>query len=294
MTAPGARSPVDLSQALLREWAQPRSDGRLADIVHRSTFLLAKPEANAGRRLIAIYEFLTAHAFDVLDVRAVHLGPAAVRALWHSHLDRAPAAVVRMVELNATAAPFTMFCVSGPGDEAPGETTAERLARCKGRSAPTAGDGSLRSLLGVTAPVMNFVHTPDTPARVLAELALLLGPGETEQVLARLAAGTPLDASYVDVVVEGLYRACGAIELDPAASLARLSAVAGANLPARVAVALDPGVELDPTVRTSLIMELADLTSVPIWDRLTLMAHAIGDSRKTFGMIRTKDLTSAE
>jgi hypothetical protein len=245
----------------------------------------------AGRRLETIYRFLTENAMNVVDIRPVTMDRRAVRALWHKHLDKAPLAIAKMVDLDSAAGPFVMFSLIGPRDSTDGPA-ATALGRRKGRAAPTRDNGTLRSQLEITAPVMNFVHTPDTQERVFTELALLLPEADHNDVIARLAAAKELDPSDVHAAIDDLYRAVPAHHLDPARSAALLAGRTGDVLVARVAAALDHGRELPADGRSDLIFELAALTTVPVWDRITLIAHIIGDSRVTFGTTSTKTTLS--
>jgi hypothetical protein len=263
-----------------------RGGGDITDVVLSSTFLLAKPEAVVGRRLEPISRFLAANATRVVDVRSLWLDRRTVRELWRSHMARAPLAIAKMIDLNGSAGPFVMFALLGPGDSGTGPA-ATALSRRKGKSVPTKGDGTLRDVLHIRAPTMNFVHAPDDQTKVFDELGLLLPEPDLAEVLARLEAGTQMPPDRVSSVIADAYRLVPEHDLDWTRSLARVVPDLDDTVAARVRMSIDPSGDVPPASRSELIFPLAARTSLPVWDRLTLMAHIIGDSRVTLGLADT-------
>jgi adenylate kinase len=268
--------------ALARLATPPEIDAILVG----STFVLAKPEAVAGRRLRRIGAFLHEQGLDVVGVIPVELDRIRTRALWNEHLDRGPLPVSQLLDLAGSAAPAVLFLVRA-GTDVTAQPASGQIAKLKGRAVATPGDGSLRGRLHVTAPPLNFVHTPDDQARVFGELALLLTPSGLLEGLALLKNGPALDVAAIDKRLDVIESATPAEALDADLALTRLSVV-DPPLAHLARSAVDPGADLASWHRAEVIDQIAGEDRLAVWDRVTLVAHLIGDSRITFGMVPSK------
>lgn len=260
-------------------------------ILTGSTFVLAKPEAVAGRRLRRIGAYLLEQRLDVLGVIQVALDRIRTRALWGEHLDRGPLPVSQMLDLAGSAAPGVIFLVR-TGADATAEPASGQVTKLKGRAVATPGDGSLRGRLDVTAPSLNFVHTPDNQARVFAELALLLPPSGLLDGLALLKSGPALDLAAICERIDTIESGTPAETLDADQALKCLTVI-DPLLAELVKSALSPGADLTSSRRADVIDQVATENRLAVWERITLVAHLIGDSRITFGMVSPKADTTA-
>ncbi|HVW48290.1 MAG TPA: nucleoside-diphosphate kinase, partial [Solirubrobacterales bacterium] len=154
--------------------------------------MLFKPDGVAARMIDPAIEFLAEHGFTPAAAIAVDLDRGTTRWLWLYRFNVASVDRVRLHDLVNTAGPGLLLVLRdrhrGPGDI----PATVRLTDLKGPSRPERRrPDQLRSRLGVSDRLINFVHTSDEPADLLRELAILVAPAARPALFAALAAGDP-------------------------------------------------------------------------------------------------------
>lgn len=253
------------------------------------TFLVVKPEAVVGRKVGPILSFLAARGFRVVGAWPVTMGRHEVRSIWRYQFNALPVANIRVFEMMVGG--DDLFLVGVEHGLAGGEPSApDLLSRSKGSSADPTGRGSLRDVLGRPALLVSYVHTPDEPADVLRELAVLVGPRQQRRILAALLgsrqwtqAQFDAAASAVRATMTARYDDSPPHDLDPLASLRRIRSLVREHRPAALSqVTLDAldSEQVPPALALQVVDELQDAAELPRWDRI-LTAIQLVDRMRT-------------
>jgi hypothetical protein len=263
-------------------------------ILRRTTFVLFKPEALAGRRIERALRFARDHGFEPIGACRVPADRHTVRNLWRYQLNAAPLPVVSVVDMIVATADcvFVAFfdrdngstdngsATDGSGDGLPATTG---LSNLKGSSRdPAAGAGLLRATLACTTLCLNFVHAPDEPADMVRELGVLFDQAGRAEALRILSREPVADGWLAEVtpVVQRAYAELPPHDLDLASSRAALRRATAtfaelAGPAGEVIDSLAHGAgELD-LLRLIDWLDHADC-ELGRWDRITLAAHLVG------------------
>lgn len=255
-------------------------------LLMRSTFLVFKPEAVAGRRMGPALRYLSDRGFQVLGACRVAFDARTVRELWRYQLNAAPLPVVRAVDLIVAAGDCVFTALRDTRGPVPGgPPAAVRLSDLKGSSGDLEADrgrGLLREALGCVTQCLNFVHAPDEPADLIRELGVLFAWPDLVRVL-RLLAGPLREgaAAEVDALIRELYDGHAAHHLDPAASRRALRDAAAAHpqdaeMIADVLRALDRDAPEEELLRLIDWLERGTAAAQP-WDRVTLASYLVAN-----------------
>jgi hypothetical protein len=209
------------------------------------------------------------------------------RWLWLYRFNVASVDRVRLHDLVNTAGP-ALFLILRDDRHGPGDVPATvRLTDLKGPSRPARRrPDQLRSRLGVSDRLVNYVHTSDEPADLLRELGILVPPAERRGFFAAIEAAdsAPTRWSAAQRRVETALAPC---DFDGDGALDRIRAHAEA--------ALAQGPADEDLERWRLVRDLADVatrgdssaaralwtnlragdTSVPRWDLVCLGSRTI-------------------
>ncbi len=262
--------------------AAARGRGVEADLRHL-TFVLVKPEAIAGRRIAPILGFLAGRGFRIAGTWPVRVGRHEVRGLWRYQFNAVPIAHIRAHEMMVSE--DDLYLVGLDHGLAAGQpSAADLLARSKGSSADPGGGDSLRDLLGRPALLISFVHTPDEPADVIRELAVLCSSPEQREIFATLLAARQWTSERFDeaaraasAMLTSRYDVVPPHDLDTAAALRRLRARLAASSTGLSPVALeaiDAG-HAPPDQVLAVVAELESATALPKWDRIVAAVHFV-------------------
>ncbi len=175
---------------------------RTTEILHRSAFMLVKPDGMATGKLKAIRDFLEGHGFSIVGAELFRFNRHTGRELWrHQHtlasLDR-----LAVNDIVLQAGPSLMLLLRRRGDHSLPATV--HLSSLKGKADITQqATDSLRSIIGRPNRLCSMIHCADEPADLVRELNLLADPEPRERLLARLADGAPgaADAAILDHVL---------------------------------------------------------------------------------------------
>ncbi len=145
------------------------------------TYALVKPETLLTGRLPHLLEWLEAHKIRVEYAKCLQLSRHAIRALWFYHWN-AVGQGHRLVVDRLLGANDCLLLTLKSEDGDP--LTPARFATLKGPARVVErAPGELRRSLGNYNLLLNFVHSPDEPADLLRELAVLLDSCDLERVL---------------------------------------------------------------------------------------------------------------
>jgi nucleoside diphosphate kinase len=247
----------------------------VVDVLAPLALLMFKPDAVAGRRVRATIEFCERNGFEPIAFADAELTRHSIRELWRYNWDVYTTDRLAMCDHLYTANASALMLLRDERFDGvvPGSV---RLAALKGSSDPNARDGTdLRSNLGVTNRVMNFVHVADEPVDIVRELGILVPRLQRGAILTALAQP---GASRPD-----LERAIGRIEavvprhdLSLDASLDRLAVRHPASI-ATVRQVLSLGRTLHWDEFCILVPPNAD--DVSVWDFLCVAVAVLPETR---------------
>lgn len=229
-----------------------------AKFAREHSLLLLKPDAIVGRAVEPTLEWLAGNGFRVVDAGRVTGDRLLARALWYYSWNIASTERRRLADLLVGICDVLVLVVAGADAELP---VPVRLTEAKGPTDPRKRrPGELRNLLGQHSYLLNLVHSPDDPADVLRELAILFDEPRRADVIAHAGAGADRSAEAARLAAE-LYASTPARDFDRTTAARRLIAdaeLAGLSIPGGIdpesdqdcarllATAWDRGVELDP------------------------------------------------
>jgi nucleoside diphosphate kinase len=257
---------------------------RFARLAERSSFLMFKPEAVAGRRMERALGFLAGHGFEPLGALRVRIDPRTLRELWRYQINAIPLAAVRAVDMTLQSGESLVVALhDSRGPQETGLPAAVRLSSLKGSSSDfAANQGLLRGELECVSESLNFVHAPDEPADLLREIAVLFDRPRRAEPL-ELLCGLPTAAGRADVErqIRELYQSYPAHALDLAASLDALRAAA-AGRPERAAPTAQVIQAIEHRAPETELLRLVDWLDyepgdLALWDRITLAAYLAGE-----------------
>lgn len=177
-TAPSRANIADSAAGdiLVREsWAQfcEVFDAQAHEAVTRFGMLMVKPDGLVSGTLSLIRRFLTKHGLEVVGAVRLSLNRNSIRLLWRR--DWLDYSVDRLAfsDYLYTAGPAALLLIEDMIDSA--TPCSNRLACLKGPASPEDRcESDLRSVLGSSSRIINFVHTPDSCIEMLRELSVLL------------------------------------------------------------------------------------------------------------------------
>ncbi|MBF6097961.1 nucleoside-diphosphate kinase [Nocardia cyriacigeorgica] len=235
-----------------------RSGVDAAKFARQHSLLLLKPDAIVARAVEPTLEWLADNGFRVVDADRVTGDRLLARALWYYSWNIASTERRRLADLLVGICDVLVLVVAGPDAELP---VPVRLTDAKGPTDPRKRrPGELRHRLGQHSYLLNLVHSPDDPADVLRELAILFDEPRRGELISRAAAGADRSADARQLAAE-LYASTPARDFDKAVAARRLIAEAGdagirfpgdldpesdPDCARLLTTAWDQGVELDP------------------------------------------------
>jgi nucleoside diphosphate kinase len=148
--------------------------------------MIAKPEAVFTRRIGAILQYLSENDFRVVATRRIRFNRETVWQMWKYHW-RAATPERRDLASELLLIGEALFFAVIDRRLPTVVPAAARLADLKGSTFPERRSSTqLRSVLGATSRLLNFVHTSDDPADVVREFALLFGAKERLDLLGEI------------------------------------------------------------------------------------------------------------
>lgn len=167
------------------------------EAVTRLGFVMIKPDGLVSGVLGPTRCFLEKHGLEVIGVTGLSLSPSAIRLLWRNDWLNYSVDRLAFSDYLYTAGPAAILLVKNMTDI--GTPCSNRLARIKGPANPkNRSNGDLRSVLGSSSSVINFVHTPDSCIEMLLELSVLLDRKRRSKLL-RCRSGEELDKALAQV-----------------------------------------------------------------------------------------------
>lgn len=253
--------------------------------VWRLSSVIFKPEAIVGRSIEAGLVFLKEAGFTPVAARPFRFAPGSVREVWRYQINVATQERIAVVNvlLGATPSLYVLLSDEREGLEIPSSL---RLAAAKGNVDPARrSTGDLRSSLGSASRFLSHVHTPDEPADVLREFAILFPRSIRTAMCGRAEAGC--DRTEEVILHAGrLYDRFPRHDLDFSNSLMRIgqAAVAANPLPdlatteslgevTRLCRALQRRGEGDASKLFALTKALG--VQVDIWDWIAVAAELV-------------------
>lgn len=166
-------------------------DRRLSELA----VIVVQPDALAQRLVARCLEYLAGRDFVPVLAVPVTLTPAMARTLWRYQFNAKTEGSRAIGEAVYCRGPSLLLMLR--------DTTAstvlpasQRLTMIKGSSSPARrGPQDLRSVLGAVNRIFRCVHSPDEPADVLREMAVLL-EGQLCHVYDRVAEGFANGSQY--------------------------------------------------------------------------------------------------
>lgn len=163
-----------------REW-QDHPIGQTA-LLWRTTALVLKPEAMAGRRSALILERTAALGFQPVLAVPTTFGEAAVHATWRYQMDGASDDWIRLRSCYCLDTPALYVALIHP-EAGPTSSAAHRLRQAKGSPhLDQQKQTDLRAGLGAPNPVLSFLHTPDDGADFIRESTIWLDHTHRERL----------------------------------------------------------------------------------------------------------------
>ena len=207
----------------------------------RCTLLLIKPDAIVACAVEPSFEWLVEHGWQVLHVGRVPAQRHLARALWHDSWASASPERRRLADLLVGICDAVVLVVSdddgvrrsGAARDVGIEAATIRLTREKGPTVPSARrPGQLRHRLGQHSYLLNLVHTPDTPAEVLREWAIVMDEEARTECLADIVDRERTQSEVrerVTKLAETLYAEAPSRSFERSAAWGRLVADLGAT-----------------------------------------------------------------
>jgi nucleoside diphosphate kinase len=144
---------------------------RLPENLRNSTILMIKPDGLAAGLGNRICDFLESAGFNIVAAEIVSLAGQVWRSFWRFQLTAAHTDRFLVNEILYRYPALVLLLRDAQQQLIPASV---RLAERKGSSDPTLQrPGTLRALLEQRHRLFTYVHTPDEPADVLRELAVL-------------------------------------------------------------------------------------------------------------------------
>ncbi|HEV2347970.1 MAG TPA: hypothetical protein VGS97_28040 [Actinocrinis sp.] len=257
----------------------------LERVLERTSFLMFKPEALAGRRVGRALDYAAERGFEPLGALRVRIDPRTLREMWRYQLNAAPLSTVRAVDMVMAAADCLVVALYDTrGPQHTGLTAAVRLSNLKGSTGDLEADrgrGLLREALACTTQCLNFVHAPDEPADLLRELAVLFAwPNRAEplRILSTLPSPEAREAVRRETARWYSLHPEHPLDVDSAIKALRSAAQddpARAAMTSRLLLALErrPG----PESELLRLVDWLDHTPSPLgaWDRITLASYLV-------------------
>jgi hypothetical protein len=209
--------------------------GEAPSLVSNHALILFKPDAFVGRAVVPALRHLAEQDFTAVAWEAVFLDRHVTRWLWLYRFNVASVERVWLHDMINSAGPSLLVVLRDERAARDRVPATVRLTDHKGPSRPERRRADqLRSVLGVTDRLLNYMHTSDEPADLVRELGILLASDERRALIARvLEPAQPLAELY-----EEIWRLEAAT---PARSLTRATAVANIGSVARERVAYAVG-----------------------------------------------------
>ncbi|MEV6236556.1 nucleoside-diphosphate kinase [Lentzea sp. NPDC051838] len=194
------------------------------------SYLLVKPEALLLGKLPAILGWLRANEWHVVAAREVRTNRHTLRRLWRYHWNAVTRQHKDVVDLLFAQSDSLFLLLRSATTH--DEPATQRLAAGKGPAKPAKrSTGELRELLGNHNAYLNFVHSPDEPADLFRELAVLFDAAErallldaelppVERVVTNVPVRTDGVGADLDSATRHLARHCGEIAADVLAAAA--------------------------------------------------------------------------
>lgn len=163
------------------------ADEQALPLVSEHAFILFKPDAFVGRAVLPALRHLEAQDFTAVAWETVFLDRHVTRWLWLYRFNVASIERVWLHDLINSAGPSLLVVLR---DERAGRDQVPatvRLTDYKGPSRPEHRRADqLRSILGVTDRLLNYMHTSDEPADLVRELGILLASDERRALITRM------------------------------------------------------------------------------------------------------------
>jgi nucleoside diphosphate kinase len=204
-------------------------------LLQRHAFVLVRPDAVVSRRIEAILDWLSLHGFSIVDGIPVAVDRHQVRALWQFQWNVALRERRDACDALMGTCASLLLVIRDDDPSSPG--AAGRFRRLKGAADPALRRvGELRTVLGHRSRMLSLLHSPDEPADVVRELAILLPPARRRALFERLGRGETSAVPALLAVACAVYERAGTHSLDLAGSLDRVEAAALAVLPGDAAL----------------------------------------------------------
>lgn len=197
------------------------SEERAVAEARRLAFMVFKPDAIVGRRILPALDFLAEHGFRPASYATFRYTRHTIREAWRYQFNIASRQRIAIVDilLPTTDSLFVLL-----RDEA-GDgrvSAAERLTDLKGSTKQAEQlPHHLRSRLRSTAPLLNFVHTSDEPADVVRELGVYFDVPQRLKIIADVE-GRADRHDEVSSFAEQLYERVPAHDLNLQATVKRI------------------------------------------------------------------------
>ncbi|MCW7536788.1 nucleoside-diphosphate kinase [Aquabacterium sp. A7-Y] len=243
------------------------------------SYVLVRPDAIASRKLEPLLQWLRVNDYSVVDAVAVQLDRHQVRSLWQYQWNTA------LPERKAACDILMSAChsllVSIRPAPSGNEIATRRFARQKGPADPKASRaGDLRGSLGHKSIMLSLVHSPDEPADLVREIAILLPERARKSLLQRMLTGATLPDDELSKLAKELYSSVPEHTLDLSQSLLRVETAARSRMhtcagPSSNAIRLIEDIRHRTRTDWRDLFDLLDECEAPYdaWDRITIAGH---------------------
>lgn len=250
------------------------------DFVYGHSFLLLKPETIARRLSWQAISFVVDRGFVPVAHAGVALSRNAAHHIWRFQWNAATTDRVELTNLvNAQSESLLILLRDSNRGPVPASV---KLWRMKGSAhAERRTAEHLRTALGMHNRMLGFVHTPDEPADLVRELAILFDPGALDRLL---VASRSVGTTNAEILAQSRYLAsefesrCRVHSVNPAEVVQRVGQTAGGRALSTVVSAMETG------RRMGLAEVLASFkgagSATCEWDALTIAAELIEHDKK--------------
>jgi nucleoside diphosphate kinase len=260
-----------------------RALGELApDFCRRQATVLCKPDAVVAHKLLATLRWLEDQGYELVEARRLRLDRHGIRALWQYGWNSASRDRRDAADLYMTTTDCLLVLVARSRRPWPATVV---LSTAKGPARPQqCRPGQLRRDLGSHNYQLNFVHTPDEPADMIRELAVL---GDVEQRTASYEAARAGRRQRAEV-----YALAAAMEAEHPVQHLGFAAVLSAVESAAAAAAASPPLRtLFAAIRDGRsrdwreLLRLLDDSGVEVtrWQRIVLATQLLNPDRPGAG-----------
>lgn len=170
------------------------------------SLLVVKPDAIVGRRVEQVVEWLMISGYAVVGAKVLRFNRHMIRAMWGYHWNAMTEEHKLVVDKLMLSGDALALIVRASAREQTGIPATVMLSGQKGSASPQSRTpGQLRYKVAFKLQLLNAVHSPDEPADLVRELAVLFEREERLQLLQDVVSGVEMSPEQLTKLTDTLY-----------------------------------------------------------------------------------------